>query len=140
LLCQEKVKRIDVVYSDWRFAGFGVADGKAERPRKGEKLHYNRRLKVACWKIGSSWDEQVFAVQRSELLEMLDFVEALLARGWGRKELASEWKLQHVSQEPEQYRRWKSFKWHPAWSWVVWCAELRAQDEPMAQGKQYSLL
>ncbi len=87
-----------------------------------------------------AWDEQVFVVRREELLVMLDFAEALLARGWGRRELASDWKLQHVAQEPERYRRWKSFKWHPAWSWVVWCAELKAQDEPMAQGKQYSLL
>lgn len=92
-----------------------------------------------------AWDEQVFAVQRSELLEMLDFVEALLARGWGRKELASEWKLQHVSQEPERYRRWKSFRLHPVWLWVVWCAEVgqneqKAGQPPAAPCKQYSLL
>lgn len=37
-----------------RFAGYAVIDGKRERPTKGEKLHYNTRLKSLCWLIVSS--------------------------------------------------------------------------------------
>lgn len=39
------------VSSLWRHAGIGVVDGKAERQRKGEKLHYNKTLKSMCWRL-----------------------------------------------------------------------------------------
>jgi len=38
----------------WRFAGFGVNEGKGERRIKGEKLHYNSSLKSMCWRLGKS--------------------------------------------------------------------------------------
>jgi hypothetical protein len=39
----------------WRYAGFGCdADGKAERRKKGEKVHYNQILKSMCWRLGKS--------------------------------------------------------------------------------------
>lgn len=38
----------------WRYAGFGVTDGKADRPTKGEKLRYNSRLKQATYNISQS--------------------------------------------------------------------------------------
>jgi hypothetical protein len=37
----------------WRFAGYAVIDGEAERLRRGEKAHFNRRLKTACWLLAS---------------------------------------------------------------------------------------
>ena len=55
LVCAIDIEKADTVSALWRFAGYAVVDGQAERPRKGEKLHYSRRLKVACWKIGSSF-------------------------------------------------------------------------------------
>lgn len=39
----------------WRFAGYAVIDGERERLKKGEKSHYNRRLKTACYLIGMSF-------------------------------------------------------------------------------------
>lgn len=35
----------------WRFAGGAVFNGQAERGQKGEKLHYNKRLKSICYLI-----------------------------------------------------------------------------------------
>ena len=49
------IERADTVSALWRFAGYAVIDGKAERPTKGEKLHYNRRLKTACYLVGVSF-------------------------------------------------------------------------------------
>lgn len=49
------IKRCDTVSALWRYAGYGVVDGRAERPRKGEKLHYNKRLKTACYLVGLSF-------------------------------------------------------------------------------------
>jgi hypothetical protein len=42
------------VSSLWRFAGYGVFNGKTERRRKGEILHYCLRLKTTCWQIADS--------------------------------------------------------------------------------------
>lgn len=39
----------------WRYAGFAVIDGKSERPVKGVKLHYNKRLKTVCYIIAGSF-------------------------------------------------------------------------------------
>lgn len=49
------IERADTVSALWRYAGWGVVDGKAERPTKGEKLHYNARLKKACFNVGKSF-------------------------------------------------------------------------------------
>jgi hypothetical protein len=43
------------VSSLWRYAGYAVIDGERERPVKGEKLHYNKRLKTACYLLGGSF-------------------------------------------------------------------------------------
>lgn len=40
------------VSSLWKFAGFAPENGKAMRPKKGEKLHYNAELKSMCWRLG----------------------------------------------------------------------------------------
>jgi hypothetical protein len=39
----------------WRFAGYAVIDGARERPTKGEKLHYNARLKTVCYLVSASF-------------------------------------------------------------------------------------
>lgn len=46
------ITRCDTVSALWRYCGYGVVDGKAERMKKGEKLHYNKRLKTACYLVG----------------------------------------------------------------------------------------
>jgi len=42
----------------WRFAGWAVLDGRVERNQKGEKSHYNRRLKSICWLIADQFVRQ----------------------------------------------------------------------------------
>lgn len=43
----------------WRFAGQAVMDnGRAERPKTGEKLHYVRVLKSLCYLIGDQFIRQ----------------------------------------------------------------------------------
>jgi len=49
------ITRADTVSALWRYAGYGVVEGARERPTKGEKLHYNARLKTTCYLIGSSF-------------------------------------------------------------------------------------
>lgn len=46
--------RAPTISALWRYAGFGVVDGERERARKGETLHYNKRLKTACYLVGRS--------------------------------------------------------------------------------------
>lgn len=60
LLAAKVVSQIDIarpqsVSALWRYAGFGVVEGKREKPVKGEKLHYNRTLKTACYLVASSF-------------------------------------------------------------------------------------
>lgn len=49
------IRGFETVSKLWRFAGLAVIDGQAERPRKGEKRHYNARLKTTCYLIGRSF-------------------------------------------------------------------------------------
>jgi hypothetical protein len=49
------IQRADTISALWRYAGYAVVDGEREKPRKGEKLHYNARLKSTCYLIGSSF-------------------------------------------------------------------------------------
>jgi hypothetical protein len=55
LVAMIDIERAPHVSSLWRYAGYGVVDGKRERPVKGEKLHYNKRLKTTCYLIGGSF-------------------------------------------------------------------------------------
>lgn len=45
------IERSPTVSSLWRYAGFGVVNGKRERPTKGQKLAYNARLKTMVWRL-----------------------------------------------------------------------------------------
>lgn len=52
------------VSSLWRFAGWAVIDGVAERNRKGEKSHFNRKLKGICWNITDQFIKQRTPIYR----------------------------------------------------------------------------
>ncbi len=49
------IKRADSVSALWRYAGYAVIDGQRERPTKGEKLHYNARLKTTLYLVAGSF-------------------------------------------------------------------------------------
>lgn len=42
----------------WRFCGYAVFDGKAEKNAKGEKAHFNSRLKGVCYNIAETFLRQ----------------------------------------------------------------------------------
>lgn len=48
------IQKAENISKLWRYAGFGVIEGKRERPKEGERLHYNKRLKTMCWRLGKS--------------------------------------------------------------------------------------
>jgi hypothetical protein len=49
------IERATTVSALWRYAGYGVKDGEREKPVKGEKLHYNARLKTTCYLVATSF-------------------------------------------------------------------------------------
>ena len=49
------ITRADTVSALWRYAGYAVVDGKAEKLKKGEKAHYNANLKKALYKVAMSF-------------------------------------------------------------------------------------
>lgn len=52
LISMIDIERATTVSALWRYAGYAVIDGERERPTKGEKLHYNKRLKTAVYLVG----------------------------------------------------------------------------------------
>lgn len=52
VVCMIDISRSDNISKLWRYSGFAVIDGKAERPTKGQKLAYNMRLKTAFYVLG----------------------------------------------------------------------------------------
>lgn len=49
------IEKADKISRLWRYAGFACdSEGRAERLRKGEKLHFNKVLKSMCWRLGKS--------------------------------------------------------------------------------------
>lgn len=45
----DDIGKFDTISKLWRFAGYAVIDGKAERTQAGDKRHYNSRLKSEVW-------------------------------------------------------------------------------------------
>jgi len=48
----------DTVSKLWRFAGYAVIDGQSEKNAKGEKSHFNRRLKSTCFLVADQFIRQ----------------------------------------------------------------------------------
>lgn len=49
------ISKAETISSLWRYCGYGVEDGRAERPQRGQKLRYNPHAKTLCWNIGVSF-------------------------------------------------------------------------------------
>ena len=54
VVCMIDIRRADTVSALWRYAGYAVMDGEREKLTKGEKAHYNTRLKSICYKVSNS--------------------------------------------------------------------------------------
>jgi len=48
------IEEADTISSLWKYAGYGVTNGKGDRPVPGKKLCFNRRLKTMCYRLGTS--------------------------------------------------------------------------------------
>lgn len=55
MVCMIDISRADTVSALWRYSGYGVTDGKRDRPTAGQKLPYNARLKVTLYNVGTSF-------------------------------------------------------------------------------------
>jgi len=51
----EPIERFPTISKLWRYSGYACINGKIERRQKGEKLHYNPRLKTLLWLLGESF-------------------------------------------------------------------------------------
>lgn len=59
LLAQiDDISKFDTVAKLWRFCGYAVIDGAAEKNKPGEKSHYNRKLKSICYMVGEQFIRQ----------------------------------------------------------------------------------
>lgn len=70
----DDIGSFDTVSKLWRFAGMAVIDGKSERNVRGEKSHYNRRLKSLVWLISDEFVKmqtspyaQIYYAEKSRL-------------------------------------------------------------------------
>ena len=67
LLAQtDDVEKSKTVSAYWRYAGWAVMDGKAERSKRGEKNHFNKGLKSVCWNIADQFIKHRTPVYRDE--------------------------------------------------------------------------
>lgn len=55
LLAYVDVEKAQTVSALWRYAGYAVMNGKAEKPTKGQKLGYNADLHKVCYLISVSF-------------------------------------------------------------------------------------
>src|SRR5215218_9565114 len=49
------ISKFDTISKLWMFSGYGLKDGKRQRPVKGQKMDFNRRLKTAIYLAGDSF-------------------------------------------------------------------------------------
>ncbi len=59
LLAQiDDIEKFDTVAKLWRFAGYAIIEAKAEKNQRGEKSHFNRKLKGICFNIADQFIKQ----------------------------------------------------------------------------------
>jgi hypothetical protein len=54
VIAKVDISRAQTVSALWRYAGYAVFDGKAERREAGKKSHHNQDLKTMCWRLAKS--------------------------------------------------------------------------------------
>lgn len=102
------IGRFDTVSKLWRYSGLACIDGVAERPRKGEPLHYKPSLKSLMYNIGTS-----FLKSRSPYRKIYDEARA-------RYEQREDWTKMHVHLAAMR----KMEKIFLAHLWEVWRREV----------------
>jgi hypothetical protein len=112
LLAPIDITRCQTVSALWKYAGQGVGEnGERDRPRKGEKLAYNARLKSVCYLISTS-----FLKTRSPYRVVYDDAKAFYERTkvTGNKE--TDWTPAHIHMASLR----KMVKVFLAHVWITW--------------------
>lgn len=68
------ISRFDTISKLWRYSGLAVIDGHAERKKRGEKIHYNPKLKTFMWKVSKSFVYR--SAEKSPYRRLYDEVKA----------------------------------------------------------------
>jgi len=118
------IKKADTISKLWRYAGFGIVDGEREKPTKGEKLHYNKRLKSTCYLIGTS-----FLKSKSPYREIYDEAKAYYQSN------RPNWTKDHIHKASMR----KMIKIWLAHLWLVWrkLENLETRDPYIAMSSKY---
>jgi len=48
------IKEARYISSLWKYAGLHTVNGKAPKPRRGQKVEYNPTMRAVCWRLGQS--------------------------------------------------------------------------------------
>jgi hypothetical protein len=81
VICHIDIEKASTISKLWRFAGFGVINGCAEKRKKGEKLHFNKELKTMCWRLGKSLIRAKGKYYDFYISEKKKLIEKALAKG-----------------------------------------------------------
>lgn len=102
----------------WRFSGWAVIDGQAERNKKGEKSHFNGRLKSECYLVGQSFIKQ----QTPVYVDIYYAEKARLRREHPEPEPApdSPWPEKYTDSHLHRMARRKMVKIFLSHLWLKW--------------------
>ena len=112
------IRRADTISALWRYAGMSVVDGHAEKLVKGEKAHFNRRLKTTCYLVASSFLKckspyrQIYDSARQKYENYVHTVACPICK----KEIGEPWRDGHKHAAALR----KMIKIFLAHLWMVW--------------------
>lgn len=124
----DDISKSRTVSALWRFAGWAVIDGEAERNQKGEKSHFNSKLKGVCWNIATQlvWQQtpvyiDIYYAEKERLRKMYpDTLCRQCGCLWSdcpkRKEHKQQFNDGHIDNRAKR-KMIKIFLQH---LWVVW--------------------
>ena len=95
----------------WRYAGYGVVNGRAERKKKGEQLHFNVALKTAFWEAAEQ-----FIRQKNPFYYPLYLEEKVRLRKLHPEKVGKDYTDGHIHNMAER-KITKIFLYH---LWYVW--------------------
>lgn len=114
----------------WRYSGFAVIDGKAEKNKRGEKSHKNSRLCSTCWLIGEQ-----FIRQQTPLYSEIYYNEKERQRNLHPVKIMENGKTRYNDGHIHNMARRKTIKIFLQHLWVKWReAEGHPVTKPYVQG------
>lgn len=115
----DDISKFDTISKLWRYAGWAVMDGKAERNKRGEKAHYNNILKATCYIIAD-----LFIKHQTPLYVDIYYAEKLRLRELYPEPIpAAEgklWKEDYTDSHVHRMAMRKMIKIFLSHLWVMW--------------------